>query len=145
MRRLLANRPDDRVLVGRLVAAYDAAEDWAAVERTASPAIASGSDDIMLWIRRGWARLHLGRLADAAADFRETMGRQPRSTLIRLMLFAAVSELGNHNEADTLWRAVMSDRSGSRAESWVSISSHLQRLADARPKNGWLLRAGATP
>jgi tetratricopeptide (TPR) repeat protein len=57
------------------------------------------------------------------------------------MLFSAVSELGDHKEADALWRAVMSDRSGSRAESWASISNHLEHLANSRPKSGWLLRA----
>ena len=43
------------------------------VERAASRVIASGTADVDSLVRRGWARIHLGHPAEAAADFRQAL------------------------------------------------------------------------
>ena len=64
------------------------------LERAASLAIAAGSRDVETLVRRGWAQIHLGRPAEAAADFRQALEREPGSAAFRLGLFLTTAELG---------------------------------------------------
>ena len=139
--RLADAQPDDPSLARRLVAAYEAAANWAGVDRAASRVIASGSADVDNLVRRGWARIHLGRPAEAAADFRQALEREPNSAAFRLGLFLTLAERGELGHANTLWRLVMDDHNEPSGDRWQSIATHLTRLMESRPTGWWFWRA----
>jgi len=139
--RLAEIEPKDDSILPRLVAAYEMSADWENVEGAASRALAAGSRDVDARVRRGWARIYLGRPAEAAADFRQSLDQEPGSAAIRLGLFLAVTELGGGTEASTLWSRVMNDHDETRSDRWNSISAHLTRLTEKRPESWWFWRA----
>ncbi len=123
LNRLEELDPKDTFLAARLVAVYEMSGEWEQLEDAASRAIAAGTGDIEVGVRRGWARINLGRPAAAAADFRQALEREPDSAAIRLGLFLAMAELGNQSEADLLSGAVMNDRDETRADRWARSRS----------------------
>jgi WD40 repeat protein/tetratricopeptide (TPR) repeat protein len=139
--RLLPLQPGDPSLAIRLSAAYEAAGDWPAVERSASLAIEGGSVEVAVRIRRGWARVHLGRPADAEADFRDALKCQPGSATVRLALFATAAERGEREEADALWRDMIHASEETRPARWIEICNHLGGLESTSPRKWWLHRA----
>ncbi len=139
--RLLLLRPGDPSLALRLSAACEAAGDWPGVERSASLAIDGGSDDVAVRIRRGWARLFLGRSADAEADFRGALKHWPGSATVRLALFASAAERGERADAEALWRDAIHAPDDTRPARWIETCNHLGRLASASAGKWSLHRA----
>ena len=109
LNRLAEIEPNDETITRRLAAAYEMSADWANAERAASRAIAAGSRDLDNLVRRGWARIHLGRPAAAAADFQQALERQPGSAAFRLGLFLTLAERGELSDANAVWRRIIDD------------------------------------
>ena len=137
LKRLDELDPKDASLAAPLVAAYEISGEWEQLEDAASWAIAAGTGGVEVWVRRGWARINLGRPAAAAKDFRQALEREPDSAAIQLGLFLALAEAGSQSEADALWAAVMNDQNETRADRWGTIAVHLDRLTEARPEGWW--------
>ena len=142
LNRVAELQPHDPSIAVNLAAAYESAADWNQVERAASLAIAAGSHDLETVVRRGWAQIYLGRPAQAAADFRQALEREPGSAAFRLGLFLSAAELGDLALATSQWRLLIDDLDGPRiADRWNTISAHLSRLAKSRPEAWWFWRA----
>jgi WD40 repeat protein/tRNA A-37 threonylcarbamoyl transferase component Bud32 len=139
--RLAEIQPQDEAIALRLAAACEMSADWANVERAASLAITAGALEVENRVRRGWARVHLGKPAEAALDFRAALEREPGSAAFRLGLFLTVAERGELTDANALWRLVMDDHDEPRTDRWNTISTHLARLTESRPESWWLCRA----
>ena len=92
-------------------------------------------------MRRAWAQIHLGRPADAAADFRQALEREPGSAAFRLGLFVSAAELGDLADANSHWKMVIDDIDEPRTDRWNTISTHLARLTESRPESWWFWRA----
>ena len=127
----------DTSLAARLVAAYEMSADWDRLEAAASRAIAAGTRDIEVWVRRGWARIHLGRPDDAVNDFRQALEREPDSVGVKLGLFLGLAGRGSLVEADALWSSVMTDRDETRVDRRNAIAVHLELLTKLRPEAWW--------
>ncbi len=141
LNRLEELEPGDTTLAARLVAVYEMAADWKSLENAAERAIAAGTRDIEVRVRRGWARIHLGRPNDAVTDFRQALEREPDSAAIQLGSFLALTELDQPAEAEDLWMAVMNDRDETRVDRWGAIAVHLEQIAKVRPERWWIWRA----
>ena len=134
-------QPKDSSIAAQLAAAYEKADDWKNVALAASRAIAAGSSEIEIVVRRGWAHIHLGRPALAAADFQHALEREPDSAAFRLGLFLATAELGDLTLANAHWRQVIDDQDEPRTDRWNNVSAHLSRLTKSRPEIWWFWRA----
>ena len=141
LNRLAELQPEDSSIAVRLAAAYETADDWNNVARAASLAIAAGSPEVETVVRRGWAQIYLGKPAEAAADFRQALERDPNSAAFRLGLFLATAELGDLALATSHWRQVINDFDEPRTDRWKTIATHLSRLTKSRPESGWFWRA----
>ena len=141
MSRLSQFEPEDPSLAVRLAAAYEMAADWTNVERAASQAIMAGNRDLDNLIRRGWARIYLGRLNEAGADFHRALEGEPNSATLRLGLFLTLAERGNLGEANALWRLVVDDQDERFNDRWATVATHLSRLTESRPTSWWFWRA----
>ena len=120
-------------------------DDWTNVVRAASLAIAAGSRDVETLVQRGWAQIHLGRPAEAAADFRQALEREPGSAAFRLGLFLTAAELGDQTDANEHWRLVIDDHDEPRTERWNTAATHLSLLTESRPESWWFWRARPSP
>ena len=143
LQRLAEVEPDDATITQRLAIAYEMSADWANVDRAASRAIAGGSRDVDNLVRRGWARIHLGRSTEAAVDFRQALERKPGSAAFRLGLFLTLAEKGELRDANALWSQITDDDEDEPTDRWNPISTHLTRLTEDRPKSWWIWRAAA--
>ena len=117
-----------------LAAAYETADDWKNVERAASRAITAGSSEVETLVRRGWARIHLGRPGLGRRRFRQALEREPDSAAFRLGLFLAMAERGDLTDANAHWRQVIDDQDEPRTDRWNNVSAHLSRLTKSRPE-----------
>ncbi len=138
--RLAELNPEDSKIAVELAAAYEMARDWTNVVRAASLAIAAGSDDAERFVQRGWAQIQMGRPAEAAADFRKALEREPESGAFRLGLFLTAAELGEQSEANEQWRRVLHDDEP-RMVQWNAAATQLSLLAEHHPENWWFRRA----
>ncbi len=120
---------------------YEAAGDRNNVARAASLAIAAGSRDVDSVVRRGWAHIYLARSAEAAADFRQAIERQPGSAVFRLGLFLATAEGGDLALANAQWKQVLDAVDEPATDRWNTVSAHLSRLTNSRPEGWWFWRA----
>jgi eukaryotic-like serine/threonine-protein kinase len=141
LNRLAELNPADTKTVVELAAAYESAGDWTNVVRAASLAIAAGARDPETLVERGWAQIHLGKPAEAAADFRKSVDREPGSAAFRLGLFLTAAELGDQTGATEQWRRVMDDHDEPRIERWNVAATHLSLLTERRPESWWFWRA----
>jgi WD40 repeat protein/tetratricopeptide (TPR) repeat protein/tRNA A-37 threonylcarbamoyl transferase component Bud32 len=133
--------PADTKIAVELADASELARDWANVVRAASLAIAAGSRDAETLVKRGWAQIELGRPAEAAADFRNALEREPGSAALRLGLFLTAAELGDQTDANLQWRRVLDDHDEPRTERWNTAAEHLTLLTERRPESWWFWRA----
>ena len=88
-----------------------------------------------------WSEIHLGRPAEAAADFREALNQEADSAAIRLGLFLAVAERAGATHANPIWKTLVNDNDEARSDRWNTISVHLTRLTESRPECWWFWRA----
>ena len=141
LHRLAEMQPDDYSIAEKLAVVCEGADDWNNVALAASRAIASGSSAVETVVRRGWALLHLGRAALAAADFEHALEREPRSAAFHLGLFLATAERGDLTLANAHWRQVIDDQDEPSTDRWNYVSAHLARLTKSRPEVWWFWRA----
>ena len=141
LNRLAELNPADIKVAVELAAAYEAARDWTNVVRASSLAIAAGSKGPETLVERAWARLQLGLPAEAAADFRKALEREPGAAAFRLGLFLTAAELGDQTGATEQWRRVIDDHDEPRIDRWNAAVTHLSLLIERRPECWWLWRA----
>ena len=137
LHRLAEMQPEDSSIAAQLAAACETADDWKNVALAVSRAIAAGSSDVELIVRRGWALIHLSQPALAAADFQHALEREPDSAAFRLGLFLATAERGDLTIANAHWRQVIDDQDEPRTDRWNNVSAHLSRLTKSRPEIWW--------
>jgi WD40 repeat protein/tetratricopeptide (TPR) repeat protein/tRNA A-37 threonylcarbamoyl transferase component Bud32 len=141
LNRLTELYPTDTKIAAELAAACEMARDWTNVVRATSLALGAGSRDVDTLIERGWAQIQLGRPAEAAADFRKALEREPGSAAFRLGLFLTAAELRDQTDANLQWRRVLDDHDEPRSDRWNTVDKHLSLLTERRPQSWWFWRA----
>jgi WD40 repeat protein/tetratricopeptide (TPR) repeat protein len=143
LEQLNALEPNNASIMARMSRVREADHDWPAAESLANKAIALGSRDSTLWLRRGWARLELGRPVDALADLDRSLAADPEEGTTELARFVALARLGRWTDADRAWIQADRLRLDARKDPWGRADEYLTDLLTADPQAWPVWRARA--